>query len=107
MIKVMNLEIRTIKEFQALILVDSKPVSYGYLIVHPHKEGNPHGIIEEVFTEPEHRHKGYATEVISKLIEFARSEGCYKVVLECSDENMKLYSKLGFTKHQNAMRLSL
>jgi len=68
-------------------------------------------VIEEVFTEEEHRNRGYATELIREAIDTARRVGCDCVELtvrEDRPEIQKFYQSLGFFDRQNrAYRLIL
>lgn len=84
-------------------------VCHGTLILNLRKaiNGDPVGIIEDIWTEPSFRKRGLASQLIKELIEIAKDKKCYKIILDCSDENVKLYSKLGFKKWQNSMRLDI
>ena len=42
--------------------------------------------------------------LIAQLLAVSRSAGCYKVILDCDDQNVPFYEKLGFKKHVNHMR---
>ena len=61
------------------------------------------GHIEDVVVSREHRGSGMGSVLIKKLIEIAKREKCYKVILNCSDENVPFYHKLGFSKRDNGM----
>jgi glucosamine-phosphate N-acetyltransferase len=37
----------------------------------------------------------------------ARNEKCYKVILDCSQENIPFYEKSGFRKHEVSMRYDI
>lgn len=69
--------------------------------------GGTIGHIEDVAVHPEHGGKGVGSAVVRELVEMARQSGCYKVILSCSDENLAFYSRLGFRKHDNGMRIDL
>ncbi len=92
------------------VIVDEKgyDISRGYLLMmeRPDKGGRV-GLIEDIWTHPDHRKKGLASEVIQTLIEVAQDHKCYKIVLACSDDNMPLYQKFGFYQWQNSMRKDL
>ncbi|MFT4172697.1 MAG: GNAT family N-acetyltransferase [Rhodocyclaceae bacterium] len=47
----------------------------------------PHGVIENVVTHAAHRRKGLGKAVIAHAVEFARHDGCYKVVLTTSRQD--------------------
>jgi len=41
--------------------------------------------------------------LIDHLLAVSRSMGCYKVILDCNDQNIAFYEKLGFKIHVNHM----
>jgi glucosamine-phosphate N-acetyltransferase len=65
------------------------------------------GQIEDVVVLPEYRGSGFGKMIIDALIERARERGCYKVILNCSDANVKFYEKCGFIRKENQMRIDL
>jgi len=69
--------------------------------------GGTIGHIEDVATHPAHQGKGAGSAVVRALVELARQSGCYKVILSCKDENIAFYSKIGFRRHDNGMRIDL
>lgn len=66
-------------------------------------------VIEEVFTAEEHRGRGYATELIKRAIERARSleADCVELTVRQDAPHIKeFYERLGFEdRMQTAMRL--
>ena len=61
------------------------------------------GHIEDVVVSKKHRGSGMGSMLVKELIEVAKREKCYKVILNCSDENVPFYRKLGFSKRDNGM----
>lgn len=61
------------------------------------------GHIEDVIVDNTFRGKGLGKLLIQKCIEYAKSCDCYKVILNCSDENINFYTKCGFIKKENEM----
>ena len=85
---------------------DSKIIGAATIFVEPkfiHKGGKV-GHIEDVVVSKEHQGEGIGLKLIKALIQYAEKKGCYKTVLDCTDEVMPFYKKLGFTRHSNAMR---
>jgi len=70
-------------------------------------KGGTIGHIEDVAVHPDHEGKGAGSAVVRSLIELARQSGCYKVILSCNDQNLAFYSRLGFRRHDNGMRIDL
>lgn len=54
---------------------------------------------------PKARGLGIGKKLISRLIEVGREAGCYKITLECSDDNVEFYTKCGLTRKGNQMSL--
>jgi len=39
------------------------------------------------------------------LIDKAKSQGCYKVILDCSEENTKFYESVGYSRKSVGMAI--
>lgn len=65
------------------------------------------GHIEDIVIDETYRNLGLAKMLMIKLIGYAKDNGCYKVILDSSDDVKGFYEKLGFKKHANNMRLDL
>ena len=70
-------------------------------------EGGKVGHIEDVVTHKDFRKMGIGKALIERALEVAKAAGCYKVILNCVEENLPFYGKLGFHKHGLEMRLDL
>ncbi len=64
-----------------------------------------HGIIVNVFTEPEWRKRGIAALLLERVIDWARKELLDRLVLHASDDGHVLYERLGFVA-TNEMRFA-
>jgi GNAT superfamily N-acetyltransferase len=64
-----------------------------------------HGVIVNVFTEPEWRRRGVAEMLLRRIIEWAGAERLDRLVLHASNEGRALYERLGFVT-SNEMRLA-
>jgi glucosamine-phosphate N-acetyltransferase len=62
------------------------------------------GHIEDVATHKDHMGKGYGRKMISALLTEAQKRGCYKTILDCSEENRSFYNGLGFEDAEIEMR---
>ena len=69
--------------------------------------GGKVGHIEDVVVDNRSREKGVGKAIIDSLVEIAKEEGCYKVILNCSNENVPFYIKCGFKLTENEMRMDL
>ncbi len=79
----------------ATIFVEPKFIHNGGMVGH----------IEDVAVKKEFQGKGVGQELVKALIAYAEKIGCYKTVLDCTDEVMPFYEKLGFKKFSNSMRI--
>ena len=61
------------------------------------------GHIEDVVIDSNMRKCGLGKFIINHLVNYARDMGCYKMILDCSDENIIFYEKNNFKKHGNEM----
>jgi len=59
--------------------------------------------VEDVCVKKEYRGKGYGKIIMKKLIEESVKNGCYKITLNCADENIKFYESCGLTRRGNQM----
>jgi glucosamine-phosphate N-acetyltransferase len=59
--------------------------------------------IEDVITDQEWRGRGISRKLIDRAKEISKEVGCYKVILNCSEENLGFYQHLGFTKKEFGM----
>jgi glucosamine-phosphate N-acetyltransferase len=69
--------------------------------------GGKVGIIEDVAVSEEARGLGLGKLLIETLTEHADKQGCYKVVLSCSEDNVAFYEKCDFYRHEVTMRKDL
>jgi glucosamine-phosphate N-acetyltransferase len=66
--------------------------------------GGKVGHIEDVVVAKEFQGKGVGQKVVKALLEYARKQGCYKTILDCTDELIPFYEKIGFKRYSNSMR---
>lgn len=65
------------------------------------------GHIEDVSVAVEHQGKGIGKDLVNVLVERAKKLEAYKVLLDCNEDNVPFYEKLGFKKHEHSMRIDL
>lgn len=61
------------------------------------------GHIEDVVVDSNARGMQLGKKIVSFLTDHARSVGCYKVILDCSNENRVFYEKCGFKQKEVQM----
>jgi glucosamine-phosphate N-acetyltransferase len=54
------------------------------------------GHIEDVVVDEEYQKKGFGKKLTEYCKQYAFENGCYKVILNCSKENIEFYEKCGF-----------
>jgi GNAT superfamily N-acetyltransferase len=62
--------------------------------------------ILNVYTDPEHRRRGIARQIMQTMIAWCRQQGFARVTLHASEHGRHLYESLGF-EPSNEMRLTL
>lgn len=68
------------------------------------RNGAKAGHIEDVATRKGYEGIGVGSALIQRAIEVARSAGCYKVILDCSKDNIAFYEKNGFLQNEIGMK---
>ena len=56
------------------------------------------GHIEDIVVHKKTRGTGLGKKLIEKLTEESKKQGCYKCILDCSDENVPFYEKCSYVK---------
>lgn len=82
-------------------------VASGTLLVEPkfiHECGFT-GHIEDIVVDPTERGRSFGRVIVQQLTHMARKVGCYKVILDCDDENEGFYAKCGFAKKDIQMAI--
>ena len=67
-------------------------------------DGGKVGHIEDVVVRKEYQGKGVGKKIVNALLKYAEKKGCYKTILDCSDELVPFYESIGFKRHSNSMR---
>ena len=65
--------------------------------------GGQCGHIEDVVTDAGARGGGLGRRIVEHLTGLARARGCYKVILDCAEDNAGFYAKCGFRRKEVQM----
>ena len=65
------------------------------------------GHIEDVSVHPEFKQHGIGSALVRHALEEARRLGCYKVILDCFENLVPFYQRLGFRSYNVGMRIDL
>ena len=76
------------------ILIEPKFIHRGGLVGH----------IEDVVVDKNFQGQRIGEKIIKYLLEFAKNRGCYKTILDCTDDVKPFYEKLGFKHIANELR---
>lgn len=66
--------------------------------------GGKVGHIEDVVIAKEFQGKGIGQKIVKAVLEYAQKKGCYKTILDCTDELIPFYERIGFKRYSNSMR---
>ena len=67
-------------------------------------EGGIVGHIEDVVVDKNHQGQKIGDKIMKYLLEIANKRGCYKTILDCTDDVKPFYEKLGFKQVANELR---
>lgn len=59
--------------------------------------------IEDIVVHSDARGQNLGRRIVTQLVNIAKAENCYKVILDCSTENVPFYEKCGFVKKEVQM----
>src|SRR5712692_9816330 len=68
-------------------------------------DGGKVGHIEDVVVEKKFQGKGIGQNLVKALLKYAQRQGCYKTILDCTDDLMLFYENLGFKRYSKSMRV--
>ena len=77
------------------LLVEPKFIFCGGRVAH----------IEDVAVRAEYQRKGIGFRLVNYATEQAAIMRCVRTVLDCSDENIPFYEKIGYSHHGNSMKI--
>jgi len=86
--------------------VDGKIVGSTTLLIEQKfiHEGGKVGHIEDVVVSKEFEGRGIGIKLVTSLLEVAKAKNCYKTILDCKDELIPFYERIGFKQESNQMR---
>ncbi|AJM92948.1 GNAT family N-acetyltransferase [Nitrosopumilus piranensis] len=90
----------------AIAEIDGKIVGSTTLLIEQkfiHKGGLV-GHIEDVVVDKNFQGQKIGEKIMRYLLEIAKNQGCYKTILDCTDDVKPFYEKLGFKQVANELR---
>lgn len=85
----------------------SEIVGFGSLCMVRRMRGGRVGYIEDVIVSKKYRGMTVGAHMVLSLINLANSEGCFKITLECRENNVGFYNKIGFVSTGHSMSMML
>lgn len=84
---------------------DGRVLGTGSVMVEPKfiRSGRPCGHIEDIVVDKNTRGLKLGKRIISSLVDHCKERGCYKVILDCADNNVPFYEKCGFKPKERQM----
>jgi len=76
------------------LLIEQKFIHNGGLVGH----------IEDVVVDKKFQGQKIGEKIIKYILEYAKNRGCYKTILDCTNEVKPFYEKIGFKKIANELR---
>ena len=64
-------------------------------------QGGKVGHIEDVVVRKEFQGRKIGQKIIKFVLQIAKNQGCYKTILDCSDDVKSFYEEIGFKQHSN------
>ena len=77
------------------LLIESKFIHHGGLVGH----------IEDVSVDKDFQGKKIGEKIMKYLLEVSKNRGCYKTILNCTDDVKRFYEKLGFKQVASELRI--
>ncbi|HXV38009.1 MAG TPA: GNAT family N-acetyltransferase [Nitrosopumilaceae archaeon] len=100
-------KIKSDKNYKIYVaMLDSKVVGTATIFIEQKfiHNGGKVGHIEDVSVRKKYKDKGIGQKLVKALLEHAKKKGCYKTILDCTDDLIPFYQKIGFKRHSNSMR---
>jgi len=85
-------------------VIDTQIVGYGSIVIETNIRGGKIGHIGDIVSHPLLQKKGIGEAVVDALLSVAKDNGCYKVALQCKENNVKFYEKFGYEVSGLAMQ---
>lgn len=86
---------------------NDKLIGYGSINLEMKLKKGLMAYIEDIVVHKEFRNKKIGKLIVDYLIEVTEKEGCYKIKIDCSKNNILFYKKLGFRGNGFSMVKSL
>ena len=69
-------------------------------------DGGLAGHIEDVAVAADSQGRGIGSRLVEYLLDVAEKQGCYRTTLDCQEDLVVFYDRLGFRRHGESMRFN-
>ena len=92
----------------AVAEVEGKIIGTTTLLIEPKfiHDGGLVGHIEDVVVDKNYQGQRIGEKIMKYLLEIAKNQGCYKTILDCTEDVKSFYEKLGFKHVANELRFN-
>jgi len=90
--------------YSLVAIIDNKIIGYGALVIEKKIRGGKVGHVEDIVTHPNYKKKGIGKLIVDSLYEIAEKEDCYKLTLQCKEQNVEFYKKCDYEVSGVAMQ---
>ena len=86
--------------------IEGRVIGSTTLLIEPKfiHQGGFVGHIEDVVVDEKFQGKKVGEKIIKHVLKISKNYGCYKTILDCSDNVKPFYEKLGFKHNSNELR---
>ena len=85
-------------------VIDKQIVGYGSITFETKIRGGKMGHIEDIVSHPNFKKIGIGKSIVNALFDLAKINDCYKVNLQCKEDNVYFYEKCGYINSGLAMQ---
>jgi len=82
--------------YAIVVTLNEEIIGFGSVIYEQNIRSGIRGHIEDIVVSKEYQKQGVGKDILHNIISYSKEQGCYKLSLQCNDENIQFYKKLGF-----------
>ena len=90
--------------YALVIEINDAIVGYGCLSYSMNLRGGKIAYVEDIVCAKSLKKKGVGKAIMQELYDYAKKKDCYKLVLQCNEENKKFYKKCGYIENGFCMQ---
>jgi glucosamine-phosphate N-acetyltransferase len=92
-------KLEDMKDIYIMVIYDNKLlIGCGSIFIMNKIHCNPIGYIQDVLIDENYRKHGLGKQLVNKLISIGKEKNCYKIILNCHENNKHFYEKCDFSQ---------